>query len=231
MELFDYIEVFYNQRRRHSTLGQISPAAFERRRDRGGHGPMENRTERGFPQAHTRRSSLTKEERRTTQTTSATCPPNRIRSRSRASIPRRALGRLVPGVWRPTPRADAGTPAAGAGPQFATMMPWVLLRPSQFRPPAPYASAATGQIDLANAQDLADYQETKTMGAYTGSRSPDQSELALFWAGSTLLFWIRIASQVSAVRHLSLVENAHLFALLNVAMADAAIVCWDAKYR
>ena len=32
MELFDYIEAFYNQRRRHSTLGQISPAEFERRR-------------------------------------------------------------------------------------------------------------------------------------------------------------------------------------------------------
>ena len=31
MALFDYIEVFYNQRRRHSTLGQISPAIFERR--------------------------------------------------------------------------------------------------------------------------------------------------------------------------------------------------------
>jgi putative transposase len=31
MELFDYIEVFYSERRRHSTLGQISPAAFERR--------------------------------------------------------------------------------------------------------------------------------------------------------------------------------------------------------
>ena len=30
LELFDYIEAFYNQRRRHSTLGQISPAAFER---------------------------------------------------------------------------------------------------------------------------------------------------------------------------------------------------------
>ena len=31
MKLLDYIEPFYNQRRRHSTLGQISPAAFERR--------------------------------------------------------------------------------------------------------------------------------------------------------------------------------------------------------
>jgi putative transposase len=30
MQVFDYIEVFYNQKRRHSTLGQISPAAFER---------------------------------------------------------------------------------------------------------------------------------------------------------------------------------------------------------
>ncbi len=30
MALFDYLEVFYNQQRRHSTLGQISPARFER---------------------------------------------------------------------------------------------------------------------------------------------------------------------------------------------------------
>ena len=31
VELFEYIEVFYNQRRRHSTIGQISPAAYEQR--------------------------------------------------------------------------------------------------------------------------------------------------------------------------------------------------------
>jgi transposase InsO family protein len=31
MEVFDYLEVFYNQQRRHSTIGRISPAAFERR--------------------------------------------------------------------------------------------------------------------------------------------------------------------------------------------------------
>ena len=49
MELFDYIEVFYNQRRRHSTLGQISPAAFERRARQEGVDAMENCPERSFP--------------------------------------------------------------------------------------------------------------------------------------------------------------------------------------
>jgi len=49
MDIFDYIEVFYNQRRRHSTLGQISPAAFERRAREEGVDAMENRADRGFP--------------------------------------------------------------------------------------------------------------------------------------------------------------------------------------
>ena len=63
MELFDYIEVFYNQRRRHSTLGQISPAAFERRANEEGVDPMENRQGRGFPQApHPLSSSMRKEQ-------------------------------------------------------------------------------------------------------------------------------------------------------------------------
>jgi putative transposase len=49
MALFDYIEVFYNQQRRHSTLGQISPAAFERRAEQEGVDAMENCPERSFP--------------------------------------------------------------------------------------------------------------------------------------------------------------------------------------
>jgi hypothetical protein len=142
-----------------------------------------------------------------------------------------SLGRLVPGVWRPTPRADTGPAASGAGTQIATMTPWVILRPNQFRPAAPYASPTTGQIDLTNAQYLADYAETKAMGEYSSPRTADQSELALFWAGSTPLFWIRIASEISIRLNLNLSENAHLFAVLNVSMADAAIVCWDTKYR
>jgi hypothetical protein len=70
------------------------------------------------------------------------------------------------------------------------------------------------------------------MGAFTGSlRSDDQSELALFWAGNTALYWNRIAAKVAGDRGLSLTQDAHLFALLNLAMADAAIACWDGKYR
>ena len=124
------------------------------------------------------------------------------------------------GFWRPTPLLNA----FGAGPQFATMTPWVLRRPSQFRLPPP--------LVLSSPEYAADYNEIKTMGISSGSsRSADQSELALFWAGNTAVFWNRIASQISTSRSLSLTENAHLFALLNVSMADAAIACWDSKYR
>jgi membrane-associated phospholipid phosphatase len=124
------------------------------------------------------------------------------------------------GVWRPTPSANA----YGAGPQFASMTPWVLLRPSQFRLPPPLA--------LTSAEYATDYNEIKTMGVYSGSqRSADQSELALFWAGNSALFWNRIASQIVASRSRSLLANAHLFALLDVTMADAGIACWDGKYR
>jgi hypothetical protein len=124
------------------------------------------------------------------------------------------------GVWRPTPRVGA----YGAGPQFATMTPWVLQRPSQFRLPPPLA--------LTSPEYATDYNELKTMGIFSGSsRSADQSELALFWAGNTPLYWNRIASQISTERSLKLSENAHLFALLDVTMADAGITCWDSKYR
>jgi hypothetical protein len=124
------------------------------------------------------------------------------------------------GVWRPTPLLNA----SGAGPQYASMTPWVLKRPSQFRLPAPLA--------LNSPEYAADLNEVKTMGVFSGSgRTPDQSELALFWAGNTPLYWNRIAVQLATARGLSLTENAHLFALLNVTMADAAIACWDGKYR
>ena len=104
------------------------------------------------------------------------------------------------------------------------MTPWVLVRPSQFRLPPPNA--------LTSPEYAADYNELKVMGPYNGSaRSADQSGLALFWAGNTPLYWNRIAAQISVERSLRLSQNAHLFAQLNVAMADAGIACWDGKYR
>ena len=139
---------------------------------------------------------------------------------------------IASGVWRPTPKADGSAGNPGAGPQFASMTPWVMLRPNQFRPDAPYPLLTNGQFDFSSPAYLADYEETKSKGAYSGgARTSDESELALFWAGNTALFWIRIASQMSAAQQLTLTENAHLFALLNLAMADAGIACWDAKYR
>jgi putative transposase len=68
MALFDYIEVFYNQRRRHSTLGQISPSTYEWRAIEEGMDAMENRTERGFPPRPHPSLFSGKEERRRAQT-------------------------------------------------------------------------------------------------------------------------------------------------------------------
>src|SRR5580692_13217836 len=53
------------------------------------------------------------------------------------------------GLWRPTPPANA----SGATPQLATLTPWVLRRPSQFRLPAPLA--------LNNPEYLADLNEVR----------------------------------------------------------------------
>jgi hypothetical protein len=130
------------------------------------------------------------------------------------------LGAAVVGAWRPTPPLLL----PGAVPQLATVEPYVLRRPSQFRVPPPPA--------LTSAEYTADFNEAKTWGAATGSpRSADQSELALFWNGNTALFWNRIAVSVAATRSLSLVDTARLFAQMNAAINDGAAACWDAKFR
>ncbi len=130
------------------------------------------------------------------------------------------VGTPAVGFWRPTPPANA----FGATPQIATMTPWVLTRPSQFRLPPPLA--------LTSQEYAADLNEVKMMGTLSGSmRTQDQSDLALFWALNTPLAWNRIAAQISTQRGLTLTENAHLFALLNLSLSDSLIACWDSKYR
>jgi membrane-associated phospholipid phosphatase len=78
--------------------------------------------------------------------------------------------------------------------------------------------------------------EVRALGAAVGStRTPEQSQIALFWADGAGTetppgHWNRIARDIAAALGNTLEENARLFALLNIAMADAAICAWDAKY-
>src|SRR5882757_8316752 len=102
------------------------------------------------------------------------------------------------------------------------MTPWVLTRPSQFRLPPPLALTSQEYAD--------DLNEVRENGSLSSVGTP-HAETALFWALNTPLAWNRIAAQISAARGLTLTENAHLFALLNLTLSDALIACWDTKYR
>lgn len=67
------------------------------------------------------------------------------------------------------------------------------------------------------------------------TRTPDQTQIALFWAdgagtATPAGHWNRIATDVLLDRSASLLENARTMTLLNLAMADAGIASWDAKY-
>jgi hypothetical protein len=131
------------------------------------------------------------------------------------------LGGTAPGQWRPTPPAFL----PGAGPQFATMKPWVIQSPDQFRPAGPPA--------LTSARYTADFDEVKAIGSIGSAlRTADQTLLAQFWQSTTPNYIFNNAAlMLAAERHLTLSEEARLLGLLNAAMADADIACWDAKYH
>jgi membrane-associated phospholipid phosphatase len=130
------------------------------------------------------------------------------------------LGGTAIGEWRPTPP----TFAPGALPQFASMKPWALTSASQFRPDGP--------PDLASARYAADLDEVKLLGAAnSATRTPDQTDIAVFWTANTPVLWNRLAVSIAGERRLTLSSSARLLMRLNVAMADAVIACWDAKYH
>jgi len=125
-----------------------------------------------------------------------------------------------PGAYRPTP--PDFTPAIMT--QWGTLTPFVLRSAAQFRPLPPPA--------VGTAQAQADVDEVRKIGARAGSlRNDEQSEIARFWYENSTQGWNRIARSVAADRGLDLWENARLFALLNVAMADGFIAAFEAKYH
>lgn len=114
-------------------------------------------------------------------------------------------------------------------PQWGQVTAWTMTNPAQFQPPPPPA--------LDSAEYAASFNKTKLLGGTTSTaRTADQTQYAHFWAdvpGNSVTppgHWNEIAEHVSLQRHLSLQQNARMFGMLNMGLADAAICCWGAKY-
>jgi hypothetical protein len=122
----------------------------------------------------------------------------------------------TPGVWVPT------APPIFA--QYAQAKPWVLRSADQFRPGPP--------PQLTSAVYARDYNETKNLGgAKSAARTAEQSDAVKFWTQQNISpAWQEAARTISAAKGLGLAENARLFALLNMGMANTFINDWDAKF-
>ena len=123
-----------------------------------------------------------------------------------------------PGEYRFTP----DTPFVFA-PGWGNVTPFVLRDSSQFRPGPPYA--------VTSRKYTADFVEVKRLGGdgitTPSARTPEQTEIALFWLESSPLQWNRIARAVSTKTQLDLWEQARLYGLLNMALADGYIGSFD----
>ena len=131
----------------------------------------------------------------------------------------------APGVWERTPprRAEPLYPLWG------NVKPFAMRPRTQYRVPAPPA--------LTSREYTAAYREVRALGGKrSAARSDDQTQIALFWADNAGTatppgHWNVIAQTIARQRGLSLIENARLFALLNMSLADAGIYCWLIKFH
>jgi PEP-CTERM motif len=129
----------------------------------------------------------------------------------------------LPGQWRPTPPGFAPAQV----PNWPTVTPWAMTSGSDFRDPV-------GPPALSSAAYAAELNEVKALGAASSAtRTADQTNSARFWAGAPgpPAHWNQIARTVAAAEGNTLSENARLFALVNLAEADAVIVSFDNKYQ
>jgi hypothetical protein len=113
-------------------------------------------------------------------------------------------------------------------PHWGQLEPWTMRAGDAFRQAAP--------PPLTSAEYAAAWSEVYRLGGVGSTeRTADQSEVARFWddgAGTNTPpgHWSEILQIVSAEQGLSLLENARLFALHGLTVADAAIVAWDNKF-
>src|SRR5258708_31979602 len=126
-----------------------------------------------------------------------------------------------PGDYRPTP---PNFPAP-VFTNWGAITPFVLGSGQQFRPapPPPITSAAYARA----------LNQVKSLGQDSSStRTADQTTLAKFWGAAPIWnVWNEIAQRLAVTRHASLEQTVTVFANLDLALADATIGLYDAKYH
>jgi hypothetical protein len=124
--------------------------------------------------------------------------------------------KTTPGQYIPT--------ATMVGSAWPMMRPFVLTSPSQFRPGPPAA--------LQSREWATDYNEIRELGGKISTkRTPAQTETAQFWLMVGPQAYHPLARQMIVARHLDLVDSARFMALYAVALTDAYIAVYDAKYH
>ena len=131
---------------------------------------------------------------------------------------------LAAGVWERTTNNRA--PEL---PHWGLVKPFVLKSADEFRPPPPPALRSA-----AYARDVKEVQELG--GAESVRRTKDEEQIARFWSDFSYTTsppgrWNEISCKAVEGREMTVSEKARLFAVLNVAMADAGIAVWDCKYH
>ena len=138
-------------------------------------------------------------------------------------------GRYVPfsltvgdaaGEWRPTPPSFVNDPFAWV----ARVEPFLLQSASQFRTKGPHA--------LTSGAYTKEYNEVKKLGGPDTPDSPrteEQTAVARFYVVNPVELFNRTFRVIAEDRGLTLVEQARLFAMVNLAGADGLINCWNDK--
>ena len=134
-------------------------------------------------------------------------------------------GAEAPESYRPRTTAGRYVPTAPViAAMYATVTPFALRSPSQFRPGPPLA--------LTSREWASNFNEIREIGGKNSSkRNALQTETARFWFATGPVMVFPPAVQLARSKNLGVSENARLLALFAMAAADSLIAVMDAKYH